>query len=101
MAAFCCLSMWVGIGCSTDIDLTAPYERTPVVFSLLEAAQDTQWVRINRTWLGDGNQFEAAMVQDSSEYDRDDLIVAMDERSGEQVPSDLAASGYRDRKQVN
>ena len=85
LAAFCCLSMWVGIGCSTDIDLTAPYERTPVVFSLLEAAQDTQWVRINRTWLGDGNQFDAAMVQDSSEYDRDDLIVAMDERSGEQV----------------
>ena len=85
LAAFCSLSMWVGIGCSTDIDLTAPYERTPVVFSLLEAAQDTQWVRINRTWLGDGNQFEAAMVQDSSEYDRDDLIVAMDERSGEQV----------------
>ncbi len=85
LAAFCCLIMWVGIGCSTDIDLTAPYERTPVVFSLLEAAQDTQWVRINRTWLGDGNQFEAAMVQDSSEYDRDDLIVAMDERSGEQV----------------
>jgi len=85
LAAFCCLSMWVGIGCSTDIDLTAPYERSPVVFSLLEAAQDTQWVRINRTWLGDGNQFDAAMVQDSSEYDRDDLIVAMDERSGEQV----------------
>ncbi len=85
VAALCCLSMWVGIGCSTDIDLTAPYERTPVVFSLLEAAQDTQWVRINRTWLGDGNQFDAAMVQDSSEYDRDDLIVAMDERSGEQI----------------
>ena len=85
LAAFCCLIMWVGIGCSTDIDLTAPYERSPVVFSLLEAAQDTQWVRINRTWLGDGNQFDAAMVQDSSEYDRDDLIVVMDERSGEQV----------------
>lgn len=36
LAALCCLSMWVGIGCSTDIDLTAPYERTPVVFSLLK-----------------------------------------------------------------
>ena len=85
LVVFCCLSMWVGVGCSTDIDLTAPYERTPVVFSLLEAAQDTQWVRINRTWLGDGNQFVAAMEQDSSEYDRDDLIVAMDERAGEQI----------------
>lgn len=72
-------------GCSTDIDLTAPYQRTPVVFSLLEAAQDTQWVRINRTWLGDGNQFDAAMEQDSSEYDAEDVTVLMSERIGDQV----------------
>lgn len=69
-----------GVGCSTDIDLTAPYQRTPVVFSLLDAAQDTQWVRINRTWLGDGNQFDAAMVADSSEYPAADLQVQVTER---------------------
>jgi hypothetical protein len=38
--------------CSTDIDLNAPYQKTAVVFGLLDAQQDTQWVRINRTWLG-------------------------------------------------
>ncbi|MDG2208769.1 MAG: hypothetical protein P8K81_02145, partial [Flavobacteriales bacterium] len=69
-----------GVGCSTDIDLTAPYQRTPVVFSLLDAAQDTQWVRINRTWLGDGNQFDAAMVADSSEYPAADLQAQVTER---------------------
>jgi hypothetical protein len=85
LVALGCLSLWGATGCSTDIDLTAPYERTPVVFSLLEAAQDTQWVRINRTWLGDGNQFDAALEQDSSEYVAEDLTVGMEERFGDQV----------------
>ena len=71
-----CFLCFLGVTvCSTDIDLTAPYERTPVVFSLLVAEKDTQWVRINRTWLGDGNQFEAAMESDSSEYHASDLLV--------------------------
>lgn len=55
--------------CSTEVELNAPYDRTPVVFGLLDAKQDTQWVRINRTWLGNGNQYDAALVADSSEYD--------------------------------
>lgn len=69
-------------GCSTDIDLNAPYDRTPVVFGLLDAAQDTQWVRINRTWLGDGNQFDAALIADSSEYPAASLSVSIQERMG-------------------
>jgi hypothetical protein len=78
-AAAFMLGVW---GCSTDIELNAPYDRTPVVFGLLDAAQDTQWVRINRTWLGDGNQFDAALVADSSEYPAEDLTVTVQERMG-------------------
>ena len=55
--------------CNTDVDLTAPYKSLPVVFGLLDAEVDTQWVRINRTWLGDGDQTEVALIADSSEYD--------------------------------
>jgi|TARA_B110000116_G_C16755867_1_gene545763 hypothetical protein len=54
--------------CSTDVDLTAEYKSIPIVFGLLDAAVDTQWVSINRTWLGEGDQTVAAMVADSSEY---------------------------------
>jgi len=54
--------------CSTEVDLTAPYKSIPIVFGLLDAQVDTQWVSINRTWLGEGDQTVAAMVQDSSEY---------------------------------
>jgi len=55
--------------CSTDVDLTAPYVSIPVVFGLLDAEADTQWVRINRTWLGDGDQTQIALIADSSEYE--------------------------------
>ena len=56
------------LGCSTDVDLTAPYDSVPVVYGLLELDADTQWVKINRTWLGEGNQLSAAQIPDSSEY---------------------------------
>jgi hypothetical protein len=55
--------------CTTEVDLTAPYLSIPVVFGLLDAEVDTQWVRINRTWLGEGDQTSIALIRDSSEYD--------------------------------
>lgn len=55
--------------CTTDVDLTAPYKSIPVVFGLLDAEVDTQWVRINRTWLGVGDQTQVALIADSSEYE--------------------------------
>jgi len=55
--------------CNTEVDLTAPYMSIPVVFGLLDADVDTQWVRINRTWLGDGDQTQIALIADSSEYE--------------------------------
>lgn len=66
-------------GCSTDVDLTAEYQSIPVVYGLLEMEADTQWVRINRTWLGDGNQIDAAAIRDSSEYPVDAISVFMEE----------------------
>lgn len=68
--------------CSTDIDLNAPYQKTAVVFGLLDAQQDTQWVRINRTWLGSGDQFDSALIADSSEYAPEELTVLIKERVG-------------------
>lgn len=55
--------------CSTDIDLNATYSPFTVVFGLLDPEQDTQYVKINKTWLGAGNNFDYALIRDSSEYD--------------------------------
>ncbi len=55
--------------CSTDVDLSAPYDSKAVVFGLLDAKADTQFIKINKTFLGDGNILEYALIRDSSEYD--------------------------------
>ena len=80
LSAFCGFLLLAMSSCSTDIELNAPYQKTAVVFGLLDAQQDTQWVRVNRTWLGTGNQFDAAMIADSSEYPAEDLAVGITER---------------------
>ena len=54
-------------GVQHEVDLTAPYDSLPVVYGLLELDADTQWVKINRTWLGEGNQLAAAQTPDSSD----------------------------------
>ena len=67
-AAVVLLAVLTWTGCSTEVDLTAPYDSLPVVYGLLEVEADTQWVKVNRTWLGEGNQLVAAQTPDSSEY---------------------------------
>jgi hypothetical protein len=65
--------------CSTEVDLTADYQSIPVVYGLLEVEADTQWVKINRTWLGEGNQLDAAQVRDSSEFAAGALVASIHE----------------------
>ena len=70
-------------GCETEVELNAPYKSTTVIFALLDADSnndgvtnqlDTQWVKINRTFLGDGDNQLFAAYRDSSEYDESDFI---------------------------
>ena len=68
LSAIAAISLAVFSSCSTDVDLTAPYASTTVVFGLLDPLADTQFVKINKTFLGDGNLNEYAMIRDSSEY---------------------------------
>lgn len=55
-------------GCSTDVELNAPYKSTTVVFGLLDPRADTQWVKVNKTYLGKGNNLDYAQIRDSLEY---------------------------------
>ena len=68
LSAIAAISLAVFSSCDTDVDLTAPYASTTVVFGLLDPQADTQFVKINKTFLGDGNLNEYAMIRDSSEY---------------------------------
>jgi hypothetical protein len=54
--------------CSTEVDLNAPYKSTTVVFGLLDPKAKIQYIKINKTFLGDGNNLDYAIIRDSSEY---------------------------------
>ncbi len=73
------LKTYLGIGltlafaamasCSTDVEINAPYETTAVVYGFVEPIEDTQYVKINRTYLGDGNNAEYAAINDSTQFE--------------------------------
>lgn len=52
--------------CETEIDLNADYRQIPVVYGLLEANKEFQFIKINRSFLGEGNALVAALNPDSS-----------------------------------
>jgi hypothetical protein len=58
--------------CSTDVELYADYKDIPVVYGLLDASQDTNFIRINRAFSGNNehpiNATEVALIEDSCNY---------------------------------
>ncbi len=54
--------------CKTDFELNAPYEVVPVVYGFVDPAVDTQFVKINKSYLGDGDNFTYAPINDSTEF---------------------------------
>ena len=70
------LSLTVLLGffasCTTDVELYADYKEIPVVYGLLDATKDTNFIRINRAFSGsnDGliNANEIALIEDSCNY---------------------------------
>ena len=54
--------------CDTDVELEAPYKSTTIIIGILDYTADTQFVRINRTFLGPGYVNNYAQVKDSVEY---------------------------------
>jgi hypothetical protein len=55
-------------GCSSDLDVRAPYKEITVVYGLLDRNEDTVWVKVNKAFLGEGNALEYAQIADSNEY---------------------------------
>lgn len=72
-------------GCSTDVEINAPYKPYTVVFGLLDPGLDTQFVKINKTWLGEGNNFDFATIRDSSEYNFDEFVATVGKYNGDNL----------------
>lgn len=63
--------------CETEVDLLAPYDETPVIYGVLDYTADTQFVRINKTFLGPGNPNQYSGIKDSIEYDPANVVAVI------------------------
>lgn len=61
-------AMIVFTSCSEDIDLSAPYKDLTVTYGLLDADNDTNWIRIQKAYLGDDDALLYAVIPDSLYY---------------------------------
>lgn len=67
--------------CSTDFDLNADFKETPVIYGLLDASVDTQFIRINRAYLSDEIDALTLAADPSSIYYGDELNAYIEEYS--------------------
>jgi hypothetical protein len=63
--------------CNNDLDILADYRETMVVYGLLNPSQTTNYVRVEKAYLGPGNALVMAQKQDSIYYDTTDLAVSI------------------------
>lgn len=58
--------------CSTDVELYADYKDIPIIYGLVDASQDTNFIRINRAFSGSNDHYinanEVALIEDSCNY---------------------------------
>ena len=59
----------VFISCDSSLDINADYKNIPVVYSLLDKNDTIQYIKLNKTFLGDESVSNMAQVSDSLNYE--------------------------------
>ena len=62
--------------CDNSLEINADYDVENVVYGLLDKDQDTQWVRLHRTYLGTDGLLAGATHSDSLYFDTASLYLA-------------------------
>ena len=65
------------ISCETDFDVNAEWEAITVVYGLLDASTDTQYIKINKAYLGEGDAMMMAQYSDSINFNPNNLKVEL------------------------
>lgn len=55
--------------CKTDFSVNGDFQEIPVIHFLLDPGQEYHYMKLNKTFLGDGNANDFATIQDSSNFD--------------------------------
>ena len=89
-------------GCSTDLDINAPYKNVTVVYGLLDQRDSVQYIKINKAYLGEGDALVYAQIADSNEWADGDITVARVHRvlNGNRIgtPFNLEPATFTDRE---
>jgi hypothetical protein len=75
---FAGITLMVASACSTKIDINEPYKEQTVVYGLLNQTDTIQYIKINKAFLGEGNNFDYAQIPDSFNYNPADLRVKLE-----------------------
>jgi len=88
-------------GCSTDLDINAPYKDITIVYGLLNMRDSVHYVKINKAFLGEGDAYVYAQIPDSNEWGDGAISTARIHRleNGERTQSfDLTPTTITDRE---
>ena len=77
---FTCLMAFSLLSCSKDFNSNAPYRDATIVYGIINADDDVQYVKIYKGFLTDGNAYDAAQIYDSLYY-FDKITVELEEYS--------------------
>jgi len=64
--------------CKNELNILAPYKESVSVYAILNPQENRQFVRINKIFLGEGNAYQMAQVNDSINYKKGDLTVTLE-----------------------
>lgn len=68
------LLLWLGFvlalfsSCSKDVNLLADYKEVPIIYGILNAKADTNFIKITRAFYANSDAYEVAVNPDSSNY---------------------------------
>lgn len=65
--------------CEVEFSPNDNWRETPVVYCLLDQDDDTTYVRVQRCFLGEGNQYSFAAEKDSNNYPEGAISVSLEE----------------------
>ncbi len=63
------------VSCNSDIEVITDWKETNVIYGLLDASKDTQYVKINKVFLGEGDAYEMAQFPDSINLNPSEMLV--------------------------
>jgi hypothetical protein len=66
-------------GCSTEVEVNADFVEQTIVYGLISPSSNEQLIRVNRSFLTDGDNFAAAQNRELTEYRAEDVTLFLRE----------------------